>query len=88
MKTAFVPKTKPGKWSVGLGIAFIILMWAKIQVGFPLPTFAIAALGLTGFVLALITVFKNTDRSILGLVPIVVGVLIVLWIAAELMFPH
>lgn len=88
MEAAIVPKTKPGKWSVGLGIAFIILMWAKIKIGFPLPVFAIAALGLTGFVLALIAVFKSRDRSILGLVPILVGALIVFWIAAELMFPH
>ena len=88
MKPAFVPKTTPGKWSVGLGIAFIVLMWAKTQVRFPLPSPAIAVVGLIGFVLALIAVFKWRDRSILGLVPILVGGLIVLWIAAELMFPH
>jgi len=88
VKPAFVPKTTPGRWSVGLGIAFIILMWAKIQVGFPLPVFAIAALGLAGFVLALVAVFKRRDRSILGLVPILTGVLIILWTAAELLFPH
>ena len=88
MKPAFVPKTTPGKWSVGLGIAFIILMLAKTQVRFPLPSPAIAVVGLLGFVLALIAVFKRRDRSILGLVPILVGVLIVLWTAAELMFPH
>ncbi|MCK9358120.1 MAG: hypothetical protein M0R22_13395 [Dehalococcoidia bacterium] len=88
MKAAFVPKTKPGRWSLWLGIAFIVLMWAKTQVRFPLPSPAIAVVGLLGFVLALVAVFKSKDRSILGLVPILVGALIVFWIAAELMFPH
>jgi hypothetical protein len=88
MRTSFFPKTTIGKWSVGLGAAFIILIWVKIQFWLPLPTFAIAAMGLAGFILSLIVVIKKKDRSILFLLPILAGLIIILWTAGELIFPH
>ena len=88
MKFTFLPKTTLGKWSVGLSILFIILIWLKIQGSMPLPTFAIAVFGLAGFILSIVAIFKNKDRSILNLLPLLVGLIILLWIAAELIFPH
>lgn len=88
MKLTLLPKTTPGKWSVGLSIAFIILIWAKIQYSIHILSFAIAALGLIGFFIGIIAFFRNKDRSILNLLPILVGLLIILWIAGELIFPH
>jgi hypothetical protein len=88
MQISVLPKTKLGRWSIGLGAAFIILIWVKIQYFLPLPTFAIAAIGLLGFILSLVTVIKNKDRSILILIPILAGLIIVLWTAGELIFPH
>jgi hypothetical protein len=83
-----LPKTLSGKWSLGLSIAFIILIFFKILYSLHVPTFAIAALGLAGFILGIWAVFKNRDRAILNFVPIVVGIVIILWTAAELFFPH
>jgi hypothetical protein len=88
MKLKIKPGTKMGKWSVGLGIIFIILIWVKIQFFLPVPVFGIAALGLAGFVLGLIALIKNKDRSILLFIPLLVGSIIIIWAAAELMFPH
>jgi len=88
MRLTFLPKTTLGKWSVGLSIAFIILIWMKIQYAIHLPSFAIAALGLAGLVIGIAAIFKNKDRAVLNLLPIIVGLVILLWIAAELIFPH
>ena len=88
MKLHFIPKTRLGKWSIGLSIAFIILIWTKIQYSIPMPSFAIAALGLTGLFTDIVAVFRNKDRSVLNLLLILVSSLILLWIVAELIFPH
>jgi len=88
MRLTFLPKTLTGKWSIVISIVFIILIWTKIQYSIPIPTFAIVALGLIGFIVSIIAIFKNKDRAILNLLPALVGLLIILWIAAELIFPH
>jgi hypothetical protein len=83
-----LPKSLPGKWAVGLSLAFIILMAVKILSFLPLPTFAIAALGLAGFMVGIWAVFKNKDRVLLIIIPMLVGIVIILWTAAEFIFPH
>ena len=85
-----LPKTTLGKWAVGLSIAFIVLIGMKIAdyFHFPLPTPAIAALGLMGFILSLIAIFRNKDRAILIFLPVLVGLVIILWTTAEFIFPH
>jgi len=88
MKIAFIPKSTQGKWAAGLGIAFIIFIAMKIIGFMPLPTFSIAALGLAGFVTGIVAIFKNRDRAILTFLPVLVGLVIILWIAAELISPH
>jgi len=88
MKITLLPKNNLGKCSVGLSIAFIILIWLKIQFSIHVMTFAIAALGLTGFVTSLVSIFKNKDRAVLTFLPILVGLIIILWITGEIMFPH
>jgi hypothetical protein len=88
MRLALLPKTAMGKWSVALSIAFIVLIWAKIEDSMPVPTFAIAVLGLAGSILAVTAVLKKKDRSVTFLLPILVGLVLVVWVAAELAFPH
>lgn len=88
MRLALLPKTAMGKWSVALSIAFIVLIWAKIEDSVPVPTFAIAVLGLAGSILAVTAVLKKKDRSVTFLLPILVGLVLVVWVAAELAFPH
>jgi hypothetical protein len=88
MRLTFLPKTILGKLSVVISIVFIILMWAKIQYSIHLPTFTIAALGLIGFIVSIVAIFKNKDRSILNLLPFLLGLLIISWAVAELTSPH
>ena len=88
MRLNVLPKTTLGKWSVGLSIVFIILIWMKMQYSIHVPTFAIAAVGLIGFIMSIIAIFRNKDRSIVVLLPILVGIIIVLWTVGELIFPH
>jgi hypothetical protein len=88
MKLTILPKTTTGKWSMWLAVSFIVLIWIKIQFFFPLPVFAIAALGLTGFILSFIAIFKGKDRFILVLLPILSGLIIIFWTSAELVYPH
>ena len=88
MRLNVLPKTTLGKWSVGLSIVFIILIWMKMQYSIHVPTFAIAAVGLIGFIMSIIAIFRNKDKAILNFLPILVGLIIILWIAAELLFPH
>jgi hypothetical protein len=88
MKIKFLPKSTLGKWAAGLGIAFIILIAVKILGSLPLPTFFIAALGLAGFVTGIVAIFKNRDRAILIFLSFVVGLIIILWIILEFIFPH
>jgi hypothetical protein len=88
MKLTILPKSTLGKWSAGLGIAFIILITVKILGSLPLPTFFIAALGLAGFITGIVAIFKNRDRVILIFLSLIVGLIIILWTAAEFIFPH
>ncbi len=48
----------------------------------------IAVLGAIGFILGLISIFKNEDRSLFVLLSIPVGLLIIFWVVAEIAFPH
>ena len=54
----------------------------------PFPTPAIAGLGVIGFVLGITSMIINKDRSLLTLLSVILGLLVVLWIAAEILFPH
>ncbi len=54
----------------------------------PFPTPAIAGLGVIGFVLGTTSMIINKDRSLLTLLSVVLGLLVVLWVAAEILLPH
>ncbi len=83
-----LPKTHTGRWAFGLSVAFIVLISIKIIAFLPLPTFAIAALGLVGFTIGIVAIMKNKDRAILTFVAILVGLVIMLWTILEFIFPH
>ncbi|MFA7077871.1 MAG: hypothetical protein WC147_05575 [Syntrophomonas sp.] len=87
MKIKLWPKTTSGKWAAILSIAFIILISLKIQIGIHPPTFAIASLGVAGFVAGIIAISKK-DLSVLVILSILVGLVIISWTAAELFYPH
>ena len=68
---------------------FIVMMILKFfTYSIPFPTPAIAGLGVIGFVLGTISMIKNKDRSLLTLLSVILGLVVVLWIAAEILFPH
>ena len=88
MKITLAPITRAGKWAAGLSIVFIVLMSLKIMGLMPLPSPAIVALGFIGFVIGIVAIIKNKERSILVFLSIPVGLLIIFWTAAELIYPH
>lgn len=93
MKMQLYSKTKSGKWASILTLFFITLMAIKLSalamlIRLPLPTPFLAVIGVIGFLLAIISIVKNKDRSILTFLAIVIGLLIILWTAAEIIFPH
>lgn len=86
-------KTKPGIWASVLMLLFIVIMALKIspltkiiRLSFPSPF--VAGLGFIGFVLGIISIFRNKDRSLSVLLSVPVGLLIIFWTAAETAFPH
>ena len=87
MKIKFLPNTEIGKWADILCTAFIVLITLKIIASIPLPTFFIAALGLAGFILTVVAVIRK-DTAILNFISIFTGLIIILWIAAEIAYPH
>lgn len=93
MKMKLYSKTTAGKWAAILTLIFIVLMAIKFSalamfIRLPLPTPFIAIVGVVGFLLGLISLVKNKDRSILTFLAILIGLLIILWTAAEIAFPH
>lgn len=91
MKIQIWSKTKIGKWASIFTLLFIVLMGLKalnIGIRLPLPSPIIAILEVIGFVMGIISIFKNKDKSLFVLLSILVGLLIVFWVAAEIAFPH
>jgi len=93
MRIQLWSKSKSGKWAAILTLLFILLMALKFSalasiIRLPFPTPFIAGLGVIGFVIGIISIIKNKDRSLLTLLSIPIGLLIILWVAAEIAFPH
>lgn len=93
MKILIWSKTTVGRLSVVLTLLFIILMVIKLSalsllINLPLPTPLVAAIGVVGFIIGIVSIIKNKDRALLTLLSIPVGLLIVFWTAAEIVVPH
>lgn len=93
MKIQLWSKSTTGKWAAALTLLFIISMSVKLStlamlIRRSLPTPFLAIIGVIGFLLGIISIVKNKDRAILTLLSIPIGLLIILWTAAEIIFPH
>lgn len=90
MKPAWMPKDSAGKKAVYLSALFVVLMALKMTNLFrlPLPSPLIAVLAVAGLVFALMSIFLHRGRAVLLLIPVLVGLLVVAWTTAELMYPH
>ncbi len=88
-----MPKTRIGKWSVGLLLLFglfvlttIIMRSAGHHAGDPLlviPAICAGALGVATFVTALISLFKKKDRTFLVVFCAVIGFFVSLVVIFE-----
>lgn len=87
MKMTVSSKTLPGQLAAILCGAFVVLFVLKVAGLMPLPTFAIFPFGFAGLVAGIVAFFKK-DRSILVLASLLVGLFVVFWTLAELLFPH
>ena len=93
MKIQLYSKTTSGKWAAILTLLYITLMAIKLSalatyIRLPLPIPFIAVIGFAGFVMGVASFVKNKDRTILTMLSILIGLLIVFWTAAEIIFPH
>lgn len=88
MKIILFPKSKSGKWAIGIAATYIILLWLKVQFHIPVISFAIAGIGLLGFVFTVIAITKYRERSVLVILSFLVGITLVLWICGEILYPH
>jgi len=103
MKITFTPKTYLGKWAVGLIIAFFIFLslffmfiglgerggetiFSNLKLLIPYSIAVVSAVA--SFVIGIISIFKNKERSVLVFLSIILGFLILLWTLAEFIFTH
>lgn len=91
MKIRLIPENSLGRWAAGLMGLFLLVMFLKftpiVNYRFPLPVPAIAVLAVLGGLLASMA-FVRKDRSVLTILSGILGILVILWIAAEFAFPH
>lgn len=93
MKIQLWPKKTAGKWAAILTLIFIVTMSLKISalanmIRLPFPSPFLAIIGVAGFVMGAISIVKNKDRALFTMLSIPVGLLIIFWVAAEIVFPH
>ena len=103
MKITFIPKTHLGKWSVGLIISFLFFLgvffifvnsgetggdtiFSNLKLLIPYSIAVISAVA--SFFTGIISVFKNKEKSVFVFLSIILGFLVLLWILAEVLFPH
>ena len=103
-KVQFLPKTTTGKWSVGLIIAFFLLVTlgnfiVKIQgpradqtfLSNPALSISMLSAGISGiasFFAGILSIIRNKERSILVFLSILIGFFILIFILGEILVPH
>lgn len=98
-----MPKTKIGKLSAGLigaFVVFLVLFYILVASGqrggetffsnlvLTIPILLAGVCGIVGFVTGLMAIIKQRERNALVFIAVVIGALVILWIAAEFIFPH
>ncbi len=89
MKAGLWSKAKAGKYAAWVTLLFIVMMILKFftySVSF--PSFVIAGLGVIGFILGTYSMIKSKDRSPATLLSVIIGLLVILWVTIEILFPH
>jgi len=105
-----IPRTNPGRWSVGLIVVMPILfvigsslsgsLYESVQAGRTIPADIAArpflaltmlagmATGILGFITGLLAIVKQKEKALLVYISTVIGGLLILYLIAELAFPH
>ncbi len=110
MKVKLEPKTKLGKWSLGLIVAMPILLfigmsftnslYKSVPAGSTIlediagrPALALTMLvgmvaGISAFIVGLTAIVRQKERALLVYVATSIGMLLILFLIAEVLFPH
>ena len=99
-----MPKTTLGKWSVGLIAAFFLLLATGITVvsvfkqeggetlfdnlWISIPMLGAGASTIAAFITGIIAIIKNKERSILVIITTLFGLLVLWFVAGEIVSPH
>ena len=103
MKPHFMLRTTLGKWSTALIVAFIVLLvsfqllvasgqrggetfFSALVLAVPILIGGIC--GVSAFVIGLIGVIRSRERSVTVYLAVTIGLLVLLWGLAEIIFPH
>ncbi len=100
MKLHFIPKTHLGQWSIWLITVFIVLFiiivasgqrggatfFSNLALSIPMVIAGISAL--LAFFTGIIGIIKSKERSVLACSSTIVGFFMLLWVSAEILFPH
>ena len=102
--TALMPKTRLGRWSVGLVIAFFLFLATGIfvisrqgprldETFFDNPAASIPMLwavfsAIAAFFAGIISIFKYKERSIAVFVAAVIGLFVMVFLLGEILVPH
>ncbi len=110
MKVNLIPKTKLGKWSLGLiaampilffiGTSFTNSLYKLIPAGSTIlediavrPALALTMLlgmvaGISAFIVGLMAILKHKERALLVYIATSIGMLLILFLIGEVLFPH
>ena len=103
MKLRFIPKTHLGQWSIWLITVFIVLfivfqiLVASGQRGgatffsnlaLSIPMLIAVITGILAFFTGIIGIIKNKERSVLVFSSTIIGFFILVFVSAEILFPH
>jgi hypothetical protein len=103
MKLHFIPKTRLGRWSIWLIIAFILLLISfqllviSGQLGgdtffsnlvLSIPMLLAAISGISAFFTGIIGIIKSKERAVLVFVATIIGLFILVFVLGEFLVPH
>jgi len=104
MKVAFIPKTLLGKWSVGLIVAFFLLLATGMTVvsvfrqeggetffdnfWISIPMLSAGAAAIAAFFTGALSIWKSKERAILVFIATLIGLIVLWFVVGEIVMPH
>ena len=88
MNVHVAPRTRLGRWAVGLMVVFVLWFILKGSAPFPMPTLAAAPFGVLAGVCAVVAIVSRGERSFLAFLTVFIGLWWVVFLLAEIIAPH